>query len=127
MGGEGRFAALLIAETSTKTYPAKMLSGHRSNTTSDEMELMAVIVGLEALTRRCEVIIFTKRVNRKNSTLKRLTKKHDVEWRWSSSSFWSYLARRWNETSLISNNGDSLIRPVLDREGDSRGGSRSNG
>lgn len=52
--GPGGYGVLLISGTNRKE-----LSGGEAETTNNRMELMAVIVGLEALKRRCVVTLYS--------------------------------------------------------------------
>lgn len=52
--GPGGWAALLRFNTSEK-----MLSGGQSETTNNQMELQAAIEGLKALSKPCEVELYT--------------------------------------------------------------------
>jgi len=52
--GPGGWAAILIVGTVEKE-----LSGGEANTTNNRMELLAVIKGLEALTRPCKVKVYS--------------------------------------------------------------------
>ncbi|MCP4418284.1 MAG: ribonuclease HI, partial [Chloroflexi bacterium] len=52
--GIGGYAAVLSCNGRCKE-----ITGHSDRTTNNRMELQAVIVGLEALTRRCQVTIVT--------------------------------------------------------------------
>jgi len=52
--GPGGWAAILIVGTVEKE-----LSGGEANTTNNRMELLAVIKGLEALTRSCKVKVYS--------------------------------------------------------------------
>ena len=52
--GPGGWAALLIAGTERKE-----VSGSQANTTNNRMELCAAIGGLNALKRRCKVMLYT--------------------------------------------------------------------
>lgn len=55
--GPGGYACILRVEQPGPVYREKVLTGHEDKTTNNRMELMAVIVGLEALNRPCEVNI----------------------------------------------------------------------
>ncbi len=52
--GMGGWAAILIYQDTKK-----VLSGHTDYTTNNQMELMAVVKGLEALKEPCEVFLYT--------------------------------------------------------------------
>jgi len=103
--GVGAFAAVLRCDEYEKE-----LSGAEPHTTNNRMELMAAIAGLETLTERCAVKVFTDsqyvkkgmtewisgwiakgwRTSSKKPVLNKdlwerlleLTRKHDVEWNW---------------------------------------------
>lgn len=55
--GPGGYGAILQYVDSTGALHEKELSAGYKKTTNNRMELMAVIVGLEALTKPCEVLV----------------------------------------------------------------------
>lgn len=57
--GPGGFGAVLHFMDSSGQLHVKELSGGYVRTTNNRMELMAVIAGLEALTRPCQVELFS--------------------------------------------------------------------
>ena len=54
--GPGGYAAVLEARDAHGVLHTKEISGAYEKTTNNRMELLAAIVGLEALNRPCEVI-----------------------------------------------------------------------
>ena len=57
--GPGGYAALLEYKDSKGEVHTREISGAYERTTNNRMELMAAIVGLEALNRPCEVELYT--------------------------------------------------------------------
>ena len=57
--GAGGYGAILVYTDSNGIKHEKELSEGYSMTTNNQMELMAVIVGLEALKKPCDVIIYS--------------------------------------------------------------------
>ncbi|MFP3155218.1 ribonuclease HI [Lachnospiraceae bacterium ZAX-1] len=57
--GPGGYGAILVAEDSTGTTHTKELSAGYKKTTNNRMELMAVIRGIEALTKPCTVELYS--------------------------------------------------------------------
>ena len=57
--GVGGWGAILQYQTKTKGLMEKEIFGGEQNTTNNRMELMAVIKGLEALTRQAGVLVIT--------------------------------------------------------------------
>lgn len=54
--GPGGYAALL--QVKGQETKEKVVSGHEASTTNNRMELMAAIVGLKALKKKCRVAVF---------------------------------------------------------------------
>ncbi|MBN4077421.1 ribonuclease HI [Sulfobacillus acidophilus] len=107
--GPGGWAALLVLKQREKIVE-KLLKGHKKNTTNNQMELYAVIKGLKALTKKCNVAIYSdsqyvvrgmkewvfnwQKNNWKNSAKKEVANKnlwqqllleankHKVSWHW---------------------------------------------
>lgn len=103
--GPGGWGALLL-----RGHARKILYGGETDTTNNRMELMAAIEALNALTRRCEVDLYTdsryvmqgitewmanwkrrgwKTAGRKNvknqdlwQRLDEATARHDIQWHW---------------------------------------------
>ena len=57
--GKGGYGTILMAEGANGTIHKKELTQGYKNTTNNRMELMAVIVGLEALKKPCKVEIIS--------------------------------------------------------------------
>jgi ribonuclease HI len=58
--GHGGWAALLrFVVPSTGEIIERELTGYDPKTTNNRMEMMAAIIGLEALTRRCQVTVYS--------------------------------------------------------------------
>ena len=56
--GPGGWAAMLVAET-TNGQKTRLLEGHEPYTTNNQMELTAVVYGLQAITRPYKIKLFT--------------------------------------------------------------------
>lgn len=57
--GPGGYGAILTYEDQKGTLHTRELSGGYKKTTNNRMELMAVLKGLEALTKSCEVEVYS--------------------------------------------------------------------
>lgn len=57
--GNGGWAALLMVNVGPDDVRSKCFSGNEENTTNQKMELMAAMVGLEALKKQCKVRLYT--------------------------------------------------------------------
>lgn len=57
--GNGGYGTILVHVDSTGQKHEKELSEGFSNVTNNQMELMAVIIGLEALKKECDVTIYS--------------------------------------------------------------------
>ena len=87
--GPGGYGAVLLSEENRKE-----LSGGYAQTTNNRMELMAAIVGLEALERRCDVTLY--------SDSKYLVDAIEKGW-----------ARKWKANSWMRNRRERAINPDL--------------
>ena len=87
--GPGGYGAVLLSEENRKE-----LSGGYAETTNNRMELMAAIVGLEALERPCDVILY--------SDSKYLVDAIEKGW-----------ARKWKANSWMRNRRERAINPDL--------------
>ena len=72
--GPGGWAALLVVAKKDGSKNEKLMTGSMAHTTNNQMELMAAIEGLRALTRTCKVHIVTD----SNYVIKGMT-----EWRFN--------------------------------------------
>ena len=57
--GPGGWGVLMFAKDGETVLKSRDLSGGAADTTNNQMELMAVIKGLQALSKDCEVAIYT--------------------------------------------------------------------
>lgn len=95
--GSGGWGASLTAMDSKGIIRTRYISGYEVETTNNRMELMAAIMGLEALKERCRVtlhsdsqyLVYTmsrgwSRNKNKDlwSRLDRLSMRHEIDWQW---------------------------------------------
>lgn len=79
-GPSGYAAVAMIERAPTKTY-AKVFSGHAADSTNNRAELHAVIAGLGALTRQCDVVLYTDSKYVQNGITKWIAKWQTNGWK----------------------------------------------